>query len=138
MQATCALIMRIHAIVKGTHSRKTAAFVRVRGDGDGALCRCAARGGPMQGPRVSRPARRARAQAAVAFCYITIPSVMSAWSRLLMFQLAMEVALINGCLPQAEAMLKASITLLADLPNMTGAPKSMRARARARTGRSPT
>jgi hypothetical protein len=45
---------------------------------------------------------------------------MSAWSRLSLYLLAMEVALVNGCLPQAEAMLKAAITLLADLPNLTG------------------
>ena len=58
--------------------------------------------------------------AAVAFCYITIPSLMSAWGRLSLYLLAMQVALVNGCLPQAEAMLKSSITLIADMPNMTG------------------
>jgi len=57
----------------------------------------------------------------VAFNCITIPSMMSVWYRLSLYLIASQVALVNGCLPQAESMLKASISLFAEIINMSGA-----------------
>lgn len=85
VQSVCALVIKIHHIVKGQHTRKTAAFVR----------------------------------AAVGFCYITIPSLVSVWARLSLYVLASQVALISGCVSQAEALIKADITLIYEIPKLT-------------------
>lgn len=86
VQSTCALVLQTLRIVKGTHNRKTAAFVR----------------------------------AACGYCYITIPTVISFWTRLSLYLLASEVALLNNCLPQAESMLVAATTLISEGANLSG------------------
>jgi len=84
VQAACQLIMRVHKIIKGAHTRKTAAFVR----------------------------------AAVGYCYITIPSIVNIMPRLSLYLLAGQVALLNECVPQAEATFKAAVTLISEISSM--------------------
>ena len=57
----------------------------------------------------------------MAYCFITIPALDSIFPRLSLYLLASHVALVNGCLPQGEALIKAAITLLRDVPAVEGA-----------------
>ncbi|CAG2067976.1 unnamed protein product, partial [Timema podura] len=80
-------------IVKGHHTRKTAAFVR----------------------------------ACAAYCYITIPSITSVFTRLELYLLSGQVALLNQCLGQADACFKAALSLIPELPKTVecdGKPRS--------------
>eukprot|EP01090_Pellita_catalonica_P021810 TRINITY_DN8265_c0_g1_i1.p1 TRINITY_DN8265_c0_g1~~TRINITY_DN8265_c0_g1_i1.p1 ORF type:complete len:820 (-),score=152.51 TRINITY_DN8265_c0_g1_i1:35-2494(-) len=56
------------------------------------------------------------ARACIAYCFITIPSMDDIFSRLYLYVLAGQVALINQSLPQADSLFKAAITLLQDVP----------------------
>lgn len=105
--AVLRLAMRGHSLVKGRHSRKTAAFVK----------------------------------ACLAYVHISIPSIDDIMRRLELFQLAgqvrcrsraaaaaprsrrapAQVALINQCLPQADACLKQAVAMIPDVPAFTGA-----------------
>lgn len=76
------LAMETNRVMKGNHSRKTAAFVR----------------------------------ACAAYSFITIPSLTSIFSRLNLYLLSGQVALANQCLSQADAFLKAAVSLLPDVP----------------------
>uniref|UniRef100_A0A671SSI6 VPS35 endosomal protein-sorting factor-like n=1 Tax=Sinocyclocheilus anshuiensis TaxID=1608454 RepID=A0A671SSI6_9TELE len=76
------LAMETRRVMKGNHSRKTAAFVRA----------CATYG------------------------FITIPSLTSIFSRLNLYLLSGQVALANQCLSQADAFLKAAVSLLPEVP----------------------
>uniref|UniRef100_A0A3Q2TGY7 VPS35 endosomal protein-sorting factor-like n=1 Tax=Fundulus heteroclitus TaxID=8078 RepID=A0A3Q2TGY7_FUNHE len=76
------LAMETRRVVKGNHSRKTAAFVR----------------------------------ACAAYCFITIPSLSSIFSRLHLYLLSGQVALANQCLSQADAFLKAAVSILPEVP----------------------
>lgn len=69
-------------MMKGNHSRKTAAFVR----------------------------------ACAAYSFITIPSLTSIFSRLNLYLLSGQVALANQCLSQADAFLKAAVSILPEVP----------------------
>eukprot|EP01094_Clydonella_sp_ATCC50884_P003835 TRINITY_DN1294_c0_g1_i1.p1 TRINITY_DN1294_c0_g1~~TRINITY_DN1294_c0_g1_i1.p1 ORF type:complete len:822 (+),score=193.91 TRINITY_DN1294_c0_g1_i1:196-2661(+) len=84
MLVTCAanLAMRTLGVVNGTHTKKTAAFVR----------------------------------ACIAYCFITIPSMDDTFARLKLYLLGGQVALMNHCIPQGEAMFKAAIQLLNEVP----------------------
>jgi NADH:ubiquinone oxidoreductase subunit B-like Fe-S oxidoreductase len=57
--------------------------------------------------------------------------------RLYLYLLSSQVALLNGCLPQGEALIKAAITLLRDVPATEGTlqctTRCLHMRARART-----
>lgn len=66
LQSVNRLSVETRRIVKGHHTRKTAAFVR----------------------------------ACAAYCYITIPSITSVQTRLELYLLSGEVALLNQCLGQ--------------------------------------
>ncbi|XP_042364506.1 VPS35 endosomal protein-sorting factor-like isoform X2 [Plectropomus leopardus] len=76
------LAMETNRVMRGSHSRKTAAFVR----------------------------------ACAAYSFITIPSLSSIFSRLSLYLLSGQVALANQCLSQADAFLKAAVSLLPEVP----------------------
>ncbi|XP_061912130.1 VPS35 endosomal protein-sorting factor-like [Entelurus aequoreus] len=76
------LAMETRRVMRGSHSRKTAAFVR----------------------------------ACAAYTFITIPSLSSIFSRLNLYLLSGQVALANQCLSQADAFLKAAVSLLPEVP----------------------
>ncbi|XP_042336793.1 VPS35 endosomal protein-sorting factor-like isoform X2 [Sceloporus undulatus] len=86
------LAMETRKVMKGNHSRKTAAFVR----------------------------------ACVAFCFITIPSLTSIFSRLNLYLHSGQVALANQCLSQADAFFKAAISLVPEVPKMINIDGKMR------------
>lgn len=69
-------------IVKGNHTKKTAAFVK----------------------------------ACVAYCYITIPSIVSITQRMDLYLITGQVALANLCFGQTDACFEAAIILLSELP----------------------
>lgn len=54
--------------------------------------------------------------ACLAYNYITIPSIEEMSLRLELYLASSRVALVNVCLPQTDAFLKAAITLLRTLP----------------------
>lgn len=55
-------------------------------------------------------------KACAAFCYITIPSIVSVASRLDLYLLSGQVALQTGCLGQADACFETALNLVGDLP----------------------
>ncbi|XP_066519962.1 VPS35 endosomal protein-sorting factor-like [Hoplias malabaricus] len=75
------LAMETRRVMGGSHSRKTAAFVR----------------------------------ACAAYSFITIPSLTSIFSRLHLYLLSGQVALANQCLSQADAFLKAAVSILPEV-----------------------
>ncbi|KAE8740858.1 hypothetical protein FOCC_FOCC013650 [Frankliniella occidentalis] len=56
--------------------------------------------------------------ACAAYCYITIPSISSVLMKLELYLLSGQVALLNQCLGQADACLKAALSLIADVPKI--------------------
>ncbi|XP_075370720.1 VPS35 endosomal protein-sorting factor-like isoform X1 [Mycteria americana] len=86
------LAMETKKVMKGNHSRKTAAFVR----------------------------------ACVAFCFITIPSLSSIFTRLNLYLHSGQVALANQCLSQADAFFKAAVSLVPEVPKMISVEGKMR------------
>ncbi|XP_041702261.1 VPS35 endosomal protein-sorting factor-like isoform X1 [Coregonus clupeaformis] len=76
------LAMETNRVMRGSHSHKTAAFVR----------------------------------ACAAYSFITIPSLSSIFSRLNLYLLSGQVALANQCLFQADAFLKAAVSVLPEVP----------------------
>uniref|UniRef100_A0A7N8X0B1 VPS35 endosomal protein-sorting factor-like n=1 Tax=Mastacembelus armatus TaxID=205130 RepID=A0A7N8X0B1_9TELE len=54
--------------------------------------------------------------ACAAYSYITIPSLSSIFSRLSLYLLSGQVALANQCLSQADAFLKAAVSILPEVP----------------------
>uniref|UniRef100_A0A670K056 VPS35 endosomal protein-sorting factor-like n=1 Tax=Podarcis muralis TaxID=64176 RepID=A0A670K056_PODMU len=86
------LAMETRKVMKGNHSRKTAAFVR----------------------------------ACVAFCFITIPSLTSIFSRLNLYLHSGQIALANQCLSQADAFFKAAISLVPEVPKTINIDGKMR------------
>nr|DBA20299.1 TPA: hypothetical protein GDO54_016007 [Pyxicephalus adspersus] len=55
-------------------------------------------------------------RACVAFCFITIPSLTSIFTRLNLYVHSGQVALANQCLSQADAFFKAAVSLIAEVP----------------------
>lgn len=86
------LAMETRRVMKGNHSRKTAAFVR----------------------------------ACVAFCFITIPSLSSIFTRLNLYLHSGQVALANQCLSQADAFFKAAVSLVPEVPKTISVDGKMR------------
>ncbi|XP_053781762.1 VPS35 endosomal protein-sorting factor-like isoform X3 [Desmodus rotundus] len=86
------LAMETRKVMKGNHSRKTAAFVR----------------------------------ACVAYCFITIPSLVGIFTRLNLYLHSGQVALANQCLSQADAFFKATISLIPEVPKMINIDGKMR------------
>uniref|UniRef100_A0AAR2JFR4 VPS35 endosomal protein-sorting factor-like n=1 Tax=Pygocentrus nattereri TaxID=42514 RepID=A0AAR2JFR4_PYGNA len=54
--------------------------------------------------------------ACAAYSFITIPSLTSIFSRLHLYLLSGQVALANQCLSQADAFLKAAVSVLPEVP----------------------
>uniref|UniRef100_A0A8C9K4I1 VPS35 endosomal protein-sorting factor-like n=1 Tax=Panthera tigris altaica TaxID=74533 RepID=A0A8C9K4I1_PANTA len=86
------LAMETRKVMKGNHSRKTAAFVR----------------------------------ACVAYCFITIPSLVGIFTRLNLYLHSGQVALANQCLSQADAFFKAAISLIPEVPKTINIDGKMR------------
>eukprot|EP00795_Rhopilema_esculentum_P009301 gene9301-16999_t len=82
VQRVNSLAMRTRDIVKGNHTRKTAAFVR----------------------------------ACMAYCFITIPSMIDIFQRLKLYLLSGQVALANQAIGQADAFLRTAVNLIAEVP----------------------
>lgn len=55
-------------------------------------------------------------KACAAYCFITIPSIVSTITRLELYLLSGEVALQNSCLGQADACFDAALNLIPELP----------------------
>ncbi|XP_013393417.1 UPF0505 protein C16orf62 homolog [Lingula anatina] len=55
-------------------------------------------------------------RACAAYCFITIPSLQSVLARLKLYLVSGQVALLNQCLSQGDAFLKAAISLIAEVP----------------------
>lgn len=51
----------------------------------------------------------------LAYAHITIPSISDPWQKLDLMTLCANVALINNCLPQVDAFLRAAIVLIPEL-----------------------
>lgn len=55
-------------------------------------------------------------KACIAYSFITIPSLMNAFSRLDLYLISGQVALLNQCLSQADAFFKSAISLIPEAP----------------------
>ncbi|KAF4523437.1 hypothetical protein B566_EDAN010370 [Ephemera danica] len=55
-------------------------------------------------------------RACAAYCFITVPSIGSVLSRLELYMLSGQVALLNQCLGQADACFKAALSLISEFP----------------------
>ncbi|KAK2587997.1 hypothetical protein KPH14_004073 [Odynerus spinipes] len=55
-------------------------------------------------------------RACAAFCFITIPSLTLVYTRLQLYLLSGQVALLNQCLGQADACFKAALSLVPEMP----------------------
>ncbi|XP_043945688.1 VPS35 endosomal protein-sorting factor-like [Protopterus annectens] len=65
-------------------------------------------------------------RACAAYCFITIPSLTNIFSRLNLYLLSGQVALSNQCLSQADAFLKAAVSLVPEVPKMISIDGKMR------------
>ncbi|XP_075221178.1 VPS35 endosomal protein-sorting factor-like isoform X2 [Lycorma delicatula] len=65
-------------------------------------------------------------RACAAYCYITIPSIVSEMTRLQLYLLSAQVALMNQCLNQADACLKTALSLVPELPTSVEIDGKMR------------
>lgn len=57
-------------------------------------------------------------RACAAYCFITVPSITSIFTKLELYLLSGQVALLNQCLGQADACFKAALSLVPDLPKV--------------------
>uniref|UniRef100_A0A493SVS0 VPS35 endosomal protein-sorting factor-like n=1 Tax=Anas platyrhynchos platyrhynchos TaxID=8840 RepID=A0A493SVS0_ANAPP len=64
--------------------------------------------------------------ACVAFCFITIPSLSSIFTRLNLYLHSGQVALANQCLSQADAFFKAAVSLVPEVPKTISIDGKMR------------
>ncbi|XP_065749489.1 VPS35 endosomal protein-sorting factor-like isoform X4 [Phocoena phocoena] len=64
--------------------------------------------------------------ACVAYCFITIPSLVGIFTRLNLYLHSGQVALANQCLSQADAFFKAAISLVPEVPKMINIDGKMR------------
>ncbi|KAJ6657602.1 hypothetical protein lerEdw1_002318 [Lerista edwardsae] len=64
--------------------------------------------------------------ACVAFCFITIPSLTSIFTRVNLYLHSGQVALANQCLSQADAFFKAAISLVPEVPKTINIDGKMR------------
>ncbi|XP_073399068.1 VPS35 endosomal protein-sorting factor-like [Dendrobates tinctorius] len=65
-------------------------------------------------------------RACVAFCFITIPSLTSIFTRLNLYLHSGQVALANQCLSQADAFFRAAISLVPEVPKTINIDGKMR------------
>lgn len=90
------LAMETRKVMKGSHSRKTAAFVRV------SLSLPPLTGEEEPCLQLSSGLLLFSIQACAAYSFITIPSLSNIFSRLNLYLLSGQVALSNQCLSQGE------------------------------------
>uniref|UniRef100_A0A8C5N900 VPS35 endosomal protein-sorting factor-like n=1 Tax=Gouania willdenowi TaxID=441366 RepID=A0A8C5N900_GOUWI len=64
--------------------------------------------------------------ACAAYSFITIPSLSSIFSRLSLYLLSGQVALANQCLSQADAFLKAAVSILPEVPRLISVEGKLR------------
>ncbi|GAB5583027.1 VPS35 endosomal protein-sorting factor-like isoform X4 [Prionailurus iriomotensis] len=64
--------------------------------------------------------------ACVAYCFITIPSLVGIFTRLNLYLHSGQVALANQCLSQADAFFKAAISLIPEVPKTINIDGKMR------------
>ncbi|XP_069342976.1 VPS35 endosomal protein-sorting factor-like isoform X4 [Eulemur rufifrons] len=64
--------------------------------------------------------------ACVAYCFITIPSLVGIFTRLNLYLHSGQVALANQCLSQADAFFKAAISLVPEVPKTINIDGKMR------------
>jgi len=55
-------------------------------------------------------------KACLAYCHVTVPSIEDIFRRLELLLHCAQVALLNQCLPQTDTFLKATISLIPDVP----------------------
>ena len=55
-------------------------------------------------------------KACLAYCHVTVPSISDIFRRLELLLHCAQVALLNQCLPQTDTFLKATISLIPDVP----------------------
>lgn len=55
-------------------------------------------------------------RACAAYCYITIPSIVSVTTRMDLYLLSGQVAIFNQCLGQGDSCFKAALALIEDYP----------------------
>ena len=116
----CNLAMKTNQIVHGKHTKKTASFIRVPFERHpfatcfpflsfyySYFCRCVA-------------LLIYCTEALVAYCFITIPSMEDVFSRLYLYVLSGQVAAVNQSIAQADSLFKAAITLIQEVPVVTG------------------
>ena len=65
-------------------------------------------------------------KACFAYCHITIPSIDNIFSRLDLFLLCGQAALINNCLPQADTFYKAAIQDIVEMGDSVSGPQAER------------
>ncbi|KAG5897769.1 hypothetical protein JTB14_019988 [Gonioctena quinquepunctata] len=58
-------------------------------------------------------------RACAAYCFITVPSILSETNRLELYLLSGQVALFNHCFGQADACFKAALAMLPDLQDVS-------------------
>jgi len=75
----------------------------------------------VKGHHTSKTAAFVRA--CIAYCFITIPSMDDVFCRLNSYLYIAEIALANKCVAQADAFLRAAITLLQEIPTAVGTTK---------------
>ncbi|XP_056639227.1 VPS35 endosomal protein-sorting factor-like [Diorhabda sublineata] len=63
-------------------------------------------------------------RACAAYCFITIPSILSTKVRLELYLVSAQVAIFNQCLGQADACLKAALSIIPDLEDSPSKPES--------------
>ncbi|KAG9477033.1 hypothetical protein GDO78_002428 [Eleutherodactylus coqui] len=64
--------------------------------------------------------------ACVAFCFITIPSLTSIFTRLNLYLHSGQVALANQCLSQADAFFRAAVSIVPEVPKTINIDGKMR------------
>lgn len=99
------LAMETRRVMRGSHSRKTAAFVRVSSHTHTHTRHHVIAAEHMHLASGELNVRVCLLQACAAYSYITIPSLSSIFTRLSLYLLTGQVALANQCLSQGKQLL---------------------------------
>ncbi|ETV94904.1 hypothetical protein, variant 1 [Aphanomyces invadans] len=68
--------------------------------------------------------RRSFVKGCLAYCHITIPSLVDGIEKLKLMTLCAKIALASQCLPQMDAFVKAAIVLMTELPSAKAAAQA--------------
>ncbi|OQS06354.1 hypothetical protein THRCLA_01602, partial [Thraustotheca clavata] len=69
-------------------------------------------------PRIHMSSSRNFVKGCLAYCHITIPSLMDPIEKLKLMTSCSKIALLSHCLPQMDAFVKASIILMTEIPSI--------------------